>query len=263
MPYFAFLHFITQPHRICTRLRWLCLGVSSNGRKFSSPQGFTASLVRGSEQQWPCHSVRGGLANSKPVLPRILVTPVTKAVTRWCRWESTLKLLRVICSRVWVVATLKEEPISGIPHGVAFVRRHKKVDVFGCWVLTTSGSNYNPSDQEIPVRDFFFLKSFKVGIPSCNSNLWDGRYTFNPDLLRWEHPPFIWATPSSGRFYKRHIKDGSSFSLYALSLAGKAFLHQQESPLLQHSGLYWRPAELYSLRDWILGPSLGRQPLVD
>lgn len=131
----SLLHFITQPCWICTRLRWICLGVSSNGRKFSSPQGFTASLVRGSEQQWPCHSAGRGLANSKPV-PRILVTPVTKAVTRWFRWDLP-RSHSEWSAVVWVVATLKAESISGVPHGVAIVRRHKKVDVLavlGWWL---------------------------------------------------------------------------------------------------------------------------------
>jgi hypothetical protein len=31
-----------------------------------------------------------------------------------------------------------------------------------------------------------------------------GRYTFNPDLLKWEDPSLIWATCLAGSLYKGH-----------------------------------------------------------
>lgn len=49
---------------------------------------------------------------------------------------------------------------------------------------------------------FFLTTSFEVERSTFNGIFFEvGRYTFNPDLLGWDDPLLIWATPSDGSQY--------------------------------------------------------------
>lgn len=45
------------------------------------------------------------------------------------------------------------------------------------------------------------IKSFEVGRPNSKLHLWAGKISLSLELLRWEIPPLIWATPSTGNLY--------------------------------------------------------------
>jgi hypothetical protein len=61
---------------------------------------------------------------------------------------------------------------------------------------------------------FFLIKSFEAG-----------RFILNLDLLRWEEPPFIRATPSGGSLYKRHGRGKLVLFPACPLLVARPFLH--------------------------------------
>lgn len=115
---------------------------------------------------------------------------------------------------------------------------------------------------------FFLIELFGVGRSTSNLGLKLKTHTSNPDLLRQEDTPLIWATIYAGNLHKEHGR--RMFSLFAC-FDMPSLTKSLASPTLDPTALgFWYIFKTSSLVQthglnnyYILSPSIHRQPLLD